>query len=33
MHHTGTKRFCHPLVGELAVGFNATELPADPGLT
>ena len=33
LHHTGTKRFCHPVVGELTVGFNATELPADPGLT
>ena len=33
LHHTGTKRFRHPVVGDLAVGFNATELPADPGLT
>jgi transcriptional regulator with XRE-family HTH domain len=33
LHHTGTKRFRHPLVGELTVGFNATGLPADPGLT
>ena len=33
LHHTGTKRFRHPLVGDLSVGFNATELPADPGLT
>jgi transcriptional regulator with XRE-family HTH domain len=33
LHHTGTKRFCHPVVGDLTVGFNATELPADPGLT
>jgi transcriptional regulator with XRE-family HTH domain len=33
LHHTGTKRFRHPLVGDLTVGFNATELPADPGLT
>jgi hypothetical protein len=33
LHHTGTKRFHHPLVGDLTVGFNATELPADPGLT
>ncbi len=33
LHHTGTKRFRHPLVGDLSVGFNATELPADHGLT
>ena len=33
LHHTGSKRFRHPLVGDLTVGFNATELPADPGLT
>jgi len=32
-HHTGVKRFRHPVVGNLTVGFNATELPADPGLT
>ena len=33
LHHTGTKRFRHPVVGDLTVGFTATELPADPGLT
>jgi transcriptional regulator with XRE-family HTH domain len=33
LHHSGAKRFRHPLVGELTVGFNATELAADPGLT
>jgi transcriptional regulator with XRE-family HTH domain len=33
LHHTGSKRFCHPAVGDLAVSFNATELAADPGLT
>jgi transcriptional regulator with XRE-family HTH domain len=33
LHHTGGKRFRHPVVGDLAVAFNATELPADPGLT
>jgi transcriptional regulator with XRE-family HTH domain len=33
LHHTGAKRFCHPAVGALTVGFNATELAADPGLT
>src|SRR3954449_641169 len=32
-HHTGMKRFRHPEVGDLTVGFNATELAADPGLT
>jgi transcriptional regulator with XRE-family HTH domain len=33
LHHTGVKRFRHPVVGDLTVGFNATELAADPGLT
>jgi transcriptional regulator with XRE-family HTH domain len=33
LHHTGTKRFHHPVVGELSVAFNAMDLPADPGLT
>jgi transcriptional regulator with XRE-family HTH domain len=33
LHHTGVKRFRHPLVGDLTVAFNAMELPADPGLT
>jgi transcriptional regulator with XRE-family HTH domain len=33
LHHTGSKRFRHPVVGDLTVGFNATELPADPSLT
>ena len=33
LHHTGAKRFHHPVVGDLTVGFNAMELPADPGLT
>jgi hypothetical protein len=33
LHHTGTKRFRHPVVGDLTVGFNAMELPADPDLT
>ena len=33
LHHTGIKRFRHPVVGDLAVGFNAMEMPADPGLT
>jgi transcriptional regulator with XRE-family HTH domain len=33
LHHTGTKRFRHPVVGDLTVAFNATELASDPGLT
>jgi transcriptional regulator with XRE-family HTH domain len=33
LHRTGTKRFHHPVVGDLDVGFNAMQLPADPGLT
>jgi transcriptional regulator with XRE-family HTH domain len=33
LHHTGAKRFRHPVVGDLTVGFNAMELPADQGLT
>ncbi len=32
-HRTGLKRFRHPVVGELAVAFDAMDLPADPGLT
>ena len=33
LHHTGAKRFQHPLVGRLDLGFEAMPLPADPGLT
>jgi transcriptional regulator with XRE-family HTH domain len=33
LHHTGTKHFHHPVVGELALAFEAMPLPADPGLT
>jgi transcriptional regulator with XRE-family HTH domain len=33
LHHTGVKRFHHPVVGDLTVAFNAMDLPADPGLT
>ncbi len=29
---SGTKRFHHPLVGDLTLAFEALELPADPGL-
>ena len=32
-HRTGTKRFHHPLVGDLTLSYEALELPADPGLT
>jgi transcriptional regulator with XRE-family HTH domain len=33
LHHTGVKLFHHPVVGELALAFEAMPLPADPGLT
>lgn len=33
LHHTGTKRFHHPDVGDLELAFEAMPLPADPGLT
>jgi transcriptional regulator with XRE-family HTH domain len=33
LHHTGVKHFCHPVVGELSLRFEAMPLPADPGLT
>jgi transcriptional regulator with XRE-family HTH domain len=33
LHRTGVKHFTHPVVGELALAFDAMELPADPGLT
>jgi transcriptional regulator with XRE-family HTH domain len=33
LHHTGTKRFHHPVIGELTLSFEAMPLPADPGLT
>jgi PAS domain-containing protein len=32
-HRSGTKRFHHPLVGDVTLAFEALELPADPGLT
>jgi hypothetical protein len=31
-HRTGVKRFRHPLVGDLALSWDALPLPADPGL-
>ncbi|MEV7098768.1 helix-turn-helix transcriptional regulator [Amycolatopsis sp. NPDC051045] len=33
LHRTGTKDFRHPVVGELALAFEAMELSADTGLT
>ena len=30
-HRTGTKRFHHPIVGDLTLNFEALELAADPG--
>ena len=33
LHHSGTKTFIHPAVGELELIYNALDLPADPGLT
>jgi hypothetical protein len=32
-HRSGTKRFHHPLVGELTLAYESLDLPADPGLT
>jgi transcriptional regulator with XRE-family HTH domain len=32
-HRSGTKRLHHPLVGDLTLGYELMELPADPGLT
>lgn len=32
-HDAGSKRFHHPIVGELTVNYEAMELVADPGLT
>jgi hypothetical protein len=32
-HRTGTKRFRHPLVGDMTLAYEALELPADPSLT
>jgi transcriptional regulator with XRE-family HTH domain len=32
-HRSGTKRFHHPLVGDLTLAFESLELPADAGLT
>jgi len=32
-HRSGTKRFHHPLVGDLTLAYESLVLPADPGLT
>jgi hypothetical protein len=32
-HRTGTKRMHHPVVGDLELGYEAMELPANPGWT
>jgi transcriptional regulator with XRE-family HTH domain len=32
-HDTGSKRFHHPVVGEVGLTFETMALPADPGLT
>ncbi|MFJ1584695.1 helix-turn-helix transcriptional regulator [Streptomyces sp. NPDC088197] len=33
LHHTGVKRFHHPVVGDLDLAFEALPVPTDPGLT
>jgi transcriptional regulator with XRE-family HTH domain len=32
LHQTGTKRFHHPVVGDVEVGYETMPIPADPGL-
>jgi len=32
LHYTGTKRYQHPVVGDLELNFETMPLPADPGL-
>ena len=32
-HRSGTKRFHHPLVGDMTLAYESLELPADAGLT
>ncbi|MHA6797919.1 helix-turn-helix transcriptional regulator [Bounagaea algeriensis] len=32
LHHTGTKRFHHPVVGDIEITYETMPLPADPGL-
>jgi len=33
LHRSGTKRFHHPLVGDLTLDFESLDLPGDPGQT
>lgn len=33
LHHSGTKLFHHPVVGDVSLDFEAFDLPSDPGLT
>ena len=33
LHRAGTKRFHHPVVGDVELAFDALELPGEPGLT
>jgi len=32
LHYTGTKRFHHPVVGDIEISYETMPLPADPGL-
>jgi hypothetical protein len=32
LHYTGTKKFHHPVVGDIEVVYETMPLPADPGL-
>ena len=33
LHRAGTKRFHHPVVGDVELAYDALELPGEPGLT
>ena len=33
LHRSGTKRFHHPLIGDLTLDFESLDLPGDPGQT
>lgn len=33
LHHTGSKPFRHPEIGDILLDFDAMALPAQPGLT
>ncbi|OLL73500.1 putative transcriptional regulator [Pseudonocardia sp. Ae263_Ps1] len=32
LHHSGTKSFRHPIVGEMTISFESLPAPSDPGL-